>query len=379
PWVWRPGDWPDRSLELNVVEHQNPGPPPSPGNPFPSLFSFGGTTPGPTIRARGDATVLVRLRNLLDTDHQMTPVGPCPDPVELVPDDAADVCRLAADGQGLPQDGSPPTCNPFLFPEERSLVIPARRVPGYALVDHANGQRTAHTTNLHFHGLHVAPDVNPDGSLSDNVLLRVIPRGDWEERRRSDDARLRTLRSNERVAEAEYRIRLGAARHGAPAGSPPQPHPPGTHWYHPHSHGSTHDQVASGMAGFFIVEGDVDDAINRAMTGMDRPRPEEPTGPWDYRERLVFMQRVFLNSVDMDAGPRRRQLRFPPPVAVNGVRPANVFFMRPGAVERWRILNGSVDGSGFKRLMLLEGQYVHRAGELWRVETEEAPAPPGGA
>ncbi|MEE8148085.1 MAG: multicopper oxidase domain-containing protein, partial [Longimicrobiales bacterium] len=78
-------------------------------------------------------------------------------------------------------------------------------------------------------------------------------------------------------------------------------HPPGTHWYHPHAHGATHDQVASGMAGFLIVEGDVDEAINRAMTGEAWPAPEVKAGPFDYRERLVFFQRAFIGSGDANA------------------------------------------------------------------------------
>ena len=46
------------------------------------------------------------------------------------------------------------------------------------------------------------------------------------------------------------------------------------------------------MAGFLIVLGDVDDAINTAMTGSAHPDPTAPTGAHDYRERLVFIQRV---------------------------------------------------------------------------------------
>ena len=131
-------------------------------------------------------------------------------------------------------------------------------------------------------------------------------------------------------------------------GAPAQPHPPGTHWYHPHAHGSTHDQVASGLAGFLIVEGDVDDAINKAMTGTDRPDPCVKTGPFDYRERLMLIQRVEVFSVDADAGPRRGQARLAPPTAINGTFSPTTMFMRPGAVERWRVLNASVDGRGFK-------------------------------
>jgi FtsP/CotA-like multicopper oxidase with cupredoxin domain len=122
------------------------------------------------------------------------------------------------------------------------------------------------------------------------------------------------------------------------------------------------------MAGFLIVEGDVDEVVNAQMTGSPDPDPEVKTGPYDYRERLIFIQRVFVGPVDLDAGRRRNARRFPPLTAVNGAAPPAVLFMRPGAVERWRILNGSVDGAGTKRFMVLEGQYIQRGQRIWRVE-----------
>ena len=72
------------------------------------------------------------------------------------------------------------------------------------------------TTNLHSHGLWVSPTGN-----SDNVLLSIMPDVGFE---------------------YEYNI--------------PFDHPAGTFWYHPHQHGATAMQVASGMAGALIVEGD---------------------------------------------------------------------------------------------------------------------------
>ena len=374
PWVWRQDDWPEDALELNVVPAQNPGRPVAPGNPNSALFTYGGSVPAPTIRARGDTTVRIRVRNHLDANHQRTPVGPCPDPFDYPPAMLEEVCRL------LMKEGDEevPECVPFFVPEENFKVVPAKLIPGWEMVGHANGQRTAHVTNVHYHGLHVAPNYNPDGSPSDHFLLRLLPRGDWERRQESSDAGLRRLRPDERVGTADYRVRLGAARHGAPEGAPPQPHPPGTHWYHPHSHGSAHDQVSSGMAGFFIVEGDVDDAVNQALAGTARPHPEEKTGPFDYRERLMLMMRAIFGSLDLDVGPRRQQMRLPDPGLVNGSIEPTVAVMRPGAIERWRVLNASVDGSGFKRFMVLEGQFVARNNRVYRVEVEEPPAPPEG-
>ena len=71
-------------------------------------------------------------------------------------------------------------------------------------------------TNLHSHGLWVSPTGN-----SDNVLLAINPNVNFE---------------------YEYNV--------------PVDHPAGTFWYHPHIHGTTAMQVASGMAGALVVEGD---------------------------------------------------------------------------------------------------------------------------
>ncbi|WP_051340797.1 multicopper oxidase family protein [Azospirillum halopraeferens] len=70
-------------------------------------------------------------------------------------------------------------------------------------------------TNLHAHGLWVSPTGN-----SDNVLLTVEPGVSFQH---------------------EYNI--------------PADHPAGIYWYHPHVHGSTALQVAGGMGGALIVEG----------------------------------------------------------------------------------------------------------------------------
>jgi FtsP/CotA-like multicopper oxidase with cupredoxin domain len=72
------------------------------------------------------------------------------------------------------------------------------------------------TINMHFHGLHVSPTGN-----SDNVLLNIAPQTHFE-----------------------YEVNI------------PADHPSGTFWYHPHRHGSTAIQVASGASGALIVRGD---------------------------------------------------------------------------------------------------------------------------
>lgn len=70
-------------------------------------------------------------------------------------------------------------------------------------------------TNLHSHGLWISPSGN-----SDNVLISINPGVNFE---------------------YEYNV--------------PSDHPAGTFWYHPHQHGSTAMQVASGMSGALVIKG----------------------------------------------------------------------------------------------------------------------------
>lgn len=88
-----------------------------------------------------------------------------------------------------------------------------------------NGHHDWNVTNLHFHGLHVAPQGTPDAE-SDNVLLEIMPN-----------------------TSQHYEVHI------------PPDHPAGTFWYHAHRHGSTAAQVSSGMAGALIIDRE-DDATN---------------------------------------------------------------------------------------------------------------------
>jgi FtsP/CotA-like multicopper oxidase with cupredoxin domain len=74
-------------------------------------------------------------------------------------------------------------------------------------------------TNLHYHGLHVSPAGN-----ADNVFLE-IPAGE----------------------NLTYEFTI------------PQNHPAGTFWYHPHLHGLTAKHLFWGLAGLFVVRGELDE------------------------------------------------------------------------------------------------------------------------
>ena len=74
-------------------------------------------------------------------------------------------------------------------------------------------------TNFHFHGAHCSPS-----GIADNVMRSMVP-------------------------GKSYDVEVAL----------PEDHTRGTYWYHPHHHGSADVQVASGMAGAIIVEGDFAD------------------------------------------------------------------------------------------------------------------------
>ncbi len=139
------------------------------------------------------------------------------------------------------------------------------------------------TTNFHFHGSHVSPE-----GIADNVL-RVMEPG--------------------QTYDVEIPI--------------PADHTRGTYWYHPHHHGGADVQMASGMVGAIIVEGDFAE-VPEIANAVERT--------------LVLGQVVF----DRHGMIERFETVFPEGatrfLTVNGQREP-VIQMRPGEVQRWRLLH----------------------------------------
>jgi len=154
-----------------------------------------------------------------------------------------------------------------------------------------NRAHGADHTNLHTHGLWVSPAGNADN------VLNIIPPGTR--------------------FQHEYLI--------------PADHVPGTHWYHPHKHGSVQTQVRTGMAGALIMQGGID-AISAIAEAT---------------ERLMVVQHFV--PVEVAAEQARTlttaaEIAFPPGevTTINGLR-APTITTRPGKVERWRIIAAIAD------------------------------------
>ena len=71
----------------------------------------------------------------------------------------------------------------------------------------------------------------------------------------------------------------------------------------------------------------------------------------------MLLQRIFQASTDADAHTQELKSGGIASPAINGDQTPMIITMRPGAIERWRILNGGVDGQGFARFMVVKGQY----------------------
>jgi FtsP/CotA-like multicopper oxidase with cupredoxin domain len=107
---------------------------------------------------------------------------------------------------------------------------------------------------------------------------------------------------------------------------------PGTHWYHAHKHGSTYLNVANGMVGALIVEGPYDDRLREYY----RSTPEHRN--WDVEEKVLVLQQLDMTpNVLRASGGSGPQFEL---TSVNG-RLEPVVTMRPGEVQRWRIINTS--------------------------------------
>ncbi len=105
---------------------------------------------------------------------------------------------------------------------------------------------------------------------------------------------------------------------------------PGTHWYHAHKHGSTALNVANGMTGAFIIEGQYDDDLVKYYGENFRKT-----------EKVMMIQQISSNPFPLTNPKTTGPGSVPrPSLSVNG-RQQPVVSMNPGEVQLWRIINGA--------------------------------------
>jgi FtsP/CotA-like multicopper oxidase with cupredoxin domain/peroxiredoxin len=170
-----------------------------------------------------------------------------------------------------------------------------------------NTLNSFNTMNMHYHGLHVSPN-----GISDNVLIQIGP----------DETQ-------------EYEIDL------------PADHTPGTYWYHPHRHGSTAGDVASGMSGALIIAGGLDD-IPEIKAAKDRVMVLNQI-PYIYKSVTPPLEKGVIEAkyanIIFGPGDWGKLGRY---TTINGVQ-LPVIRLRPGQIERWRLVD-----SGQREMIMLK-------------------------
>jgi FtsP/CotA-like multicopper oxidase with cupredoxin domain len=169
-------------------------------------------------------------------------------------------------------------------------------------------------TNLHFHGSHFSPQPHSDYVLlslySENQVTPPPPEpGD-----------------NPAIAVGTYQYDI------APV---PWNQAPGTHWYHPHKHGSTAIQLVNGLAGAMIVTGELDDHLY-GLYGVNPRRPRQ----LNRFEKVMVVQQIFPDVAFFQNG--KKPPGFPPYPLVNGQLIPTIH-MRYGEVQRWRFVSATTN------------------------------------
>jgi FtsP/CotA-like multicopper oxidase with cupredoxin domain len=155
--------------------------------------------------------------------------------------------------------------------------------------DCAGGPMSQSTTNLHFHGMNVAPTCHQD----DVVKTLIQPAGTFD-----------------------YVVQI------------PADEPPGLYWYHPHPHGFSNNQVQGGAAGALIVEGI--QTVNPAVAGLPQ-------------RLFVLRDQVLPQSGNHDPGTPSCDISLNyVPIFYPSYTPA-IIQTPPGTSEFWRVVNASAN------------------------------------
>lgn len=145
-------------------------------------------------------------------------------------------------------------------------------------------------TNVHTHGLHVSPGTYAEvlsgaTTTPDNIYVSVLP----------------------------------GANHQYDYGALAEDHPTGLYWYHPHDHMTTDTQVGGGLAGAIVVKGSIDALLEKDLPCLqDRTMVFQALQPGKDSEGKSLDPVWVLNGQDMPT-----------------------LTIRPGEVQRWRVLNAA--------------------------------------
>lgn len=212
-------------------------------------------------------------------------------------------------------------------------------------------------TNLHVHGLHVDPG-------KDDVTIVIVPEGESDrgydaphhqnppEGNPADDGLNEGSVADQSVKGGswDYQYKI------------PSIHLPGTHWYHPHKHGSTAAQVENGMAGSMVIQETVGGANNDSIVppsglanaaGTNENKVNQTN--YDHQawsesfDRIMMVQEIAnygLQKGLANGGGKSKTV-----ISINGdVLPT--YTIQPGQLIRWRLVNAGTNHGAFSQFWL---------------------------
>jgi FtsP/CotA-like multicopper oxidase with cupredoxin domain len=307
--VWNasanPKTWEWQQFSLRTYGFpKDPNKPINPDDPNDPNLQWG--FPGPTLRARmmtlKDPTQKPGAANPVQTPGtrvKLTLYSRLPNnsfPYDQCED--AYYCDTASGQQACQLQGNKWTC-----PGDPSKVC-QEPPEGHHACFHG-----ADVTNLHYHGTHVSPQ-----PPQDFVLLQLFSKEQTNPP--PPDPNLPENKFN--TAIGQYQTNIDPF---------PWNQAPGTHWYHPHKHGSTGLQVLNGMAGALLIAGPFDDWLNGVYDGklVDRVLVIQ-----QIRDQQKFFQKDIPN--------------YPPQVLINGYATPKIL-MKAGEIQRWRFIGATMQAS----------------------------------
>jgi FtsP/CotA-like multicopper oxidase with cupredoxin domain len=195
----------------------------------------------------------------------------------------------------------------------------------------ASGLMSLTATNLHFHGMAIAPVCHQDEVLKTSIAPASPP--------------------------FEYRFKI------------PLNQPPGLYWYHPHIHGFSKAQVSGGASGALIIEGieranaDLAGLPERVLIIRDQdltnpdapPSKSEPVVP----KTLIDRDGDSANNGTGFGRPAKDLTINFVPVPYPDYPPASIK-VRPGERQLWRVLNASA--ITYLNLALIVGRVPQKLG-----------------
>jgi suppressor of ftsI len=156
-------------------------------------------------------------------------------------------------------------------------------------------------TNLHVHGLHVSPNGNHD-----NVFLNIHPG---------------------RRFTYQYSI--------------PLDQDPGMFWFHPHRHKLVEDQLFAGMAGAIVVQGGLDDRLANIPQRIMVIQNTELCDSTGHSVPFGWSGSQPCSTPGRTAPASQAYIKYSPYLVNGAINP--VAHIRPGQLQRWRIVNANAD------------------------------------